>query len=109
MLLHGLVTVLLVEAEPGLGREAQLLGLGLVLVNLAQGFQHVLALLREVGGQVHKLPSAVAEAMGQDRLELFGMIARERVAHLDGGWGVGGATGQQLIQVLAGVTVPGNK
>ena len=82
---HDFLTVLLVEPKPGFGRERCFLGLRLVLVNLAQTFQHVLAFLREVLGDVDKLPSAMAQTVGEDALELLGGVARERVAHLDGG------------------------
>jgi hypothetical protein len=51
----------------------------------------------------------MAEAIGQEGLELLGRIARERVAHLDGWCGRWGATGQQLIQILPGVMVAGNE
>ena len=97
------------EQEPCLGRERHLLGLRVVFVNLSQVFQDPLALLREVLGDVHKLPSSVAQAIGQDALELFGGVARERIAHLDGRRGVGGAAGEQLVKVLTGVTMAGNK
>ncbi len=72
-----------VEPKPGFGRKVLHFSLRLVLVNFPQAFQHVLALGREVVREVHELPPAVAEAMGQNRLELLGGIARERIAHLD--------------------------
>ena len=83
-LVHDFLTALLVEPQPGFGRERRFFGLCLVLVNLAQTFQHMLAFLREVLGKIDKLPSAMTQAVGEDALELLGGIARERVAHLDG-------------------------
>jgi hypothetical protein len=56
---HDFLTALLVEQKPGFGREPCLFGLCIVLVNLAQVFRHVLALLRKVLSNIDKVPSAM--------------------------------------------------
>ena len=71
--------------------------------------QHLLAFFREVWDNVHKLPPSVSQTVGQNALELFGGVARERVAHLDGGWQTGGAAREQLVKVFTGVSVSGHE
>ena len=82
------------EQKSCFGENSCLFGLRIVLANLAQAFQHVLAFLREVLSDVHKLHSAMAQTVGENALELFARVAREWVAHLDGERGINRALGQ---------------
>jgi hypothetical protein len=63
----------------------------------------MLAFVREVVDHVNETAAAMSQTISQDRLEILGLIARERVAHLDGGIQSRMALGQDLGQMLTGV------
>src|SRR5271169_1651058 len=62
--IHHRLAVLLVEAQPLFGREALFLGLRIIAVDLAEAFQHELALLGKVGRHLDKATPSVRVIWG---------------------------------------------
>jgi hypothetical protein len=62
---HDRRAVLLMKLQPLFQCHSRLARLGVVAIHLAQHLQHVAALFRKISGHIHKLPSSVSHAIGQ--------------------------------------------
>ena len=84
------------------------LGAGRRCGRLAEELEHVPALRREVLDDVDELAAPVGQAIGEDGVELAGVLAA-RASHI---W-IGGAhrppAGQDVVEVLAGVLAAGEE
>ena len=54
------------------------------MIDICQGFDHIPALIRETGDEIHKVAPGMGEAVGQDGVKFFGRIAAKGITHLDG-------------------------
>ncbi|MBP1598822.1 MAG: hypothetical protein H6Q05_4199 [Acidobacteria bacterium] len=63
--------MLLVKAQPLLRLQSLLLGLSIVTVDLAEGFQHEPALLGKAGRHLHKVASCVGIAVPHQDFQLL--------------------------------------
>ncbi len=108
-LLHQRLAVALMPSQSILGREPLLASPGIGLVDLGQSLEHVLHFVGKVLRDIDEPAPAVAEAVGEDRRELAGIIARERIAHVNGGRERLGPLLQHRLEVLAGVMASGEK
>lgn len=98
--LHDRLTVGPVMQQPLLIRQPQAPALALGPVDLPDLFQDQAHLLREVLGRRDELPPAVAQAVGQEGVEVAAGVARKRIAHPDGRGQGGGPMLQHSGQVL---------
>ena len=90
-------------------RHGFLYGNGLMVINLGESFQDIVALLWKMLDQLDEVSPTVDEAVGQDGLELFGEIATEGIAHLDRWIEAVLPGGQDLGDIFAGMPAPGKK
>ncbi|MHB9009929.1 MAG: hypothetical protein ACYDC1_23715 [Limisphaerales bacterium] len=95
---HDRPALLLVEGQAGGVGKLLVLGLGVDAVDLPQALDHI-----------HEHPAAVQQAIEVNGFELVGLITRAAVAHLEWLVRAGGPPLKQLVQVLAGVFVAGEK
>jgi hypothetical protein len=108
-IVHHRLAVRLVKSQAVQVREFLLLGEGIEPIHLAQAFNDLAAFLREVLDHVHKLAPSVQEAVTQQRVELFGFVAREGIAHLHGLVQSNCPALEQLVKILPGMLLTGEK
>lgn len=101
--IHQRRAVLLMKQQPAFRRQLPRPCLRVGQVDLAQSFQHIATLFREVRGNLDYLPSSMSQTVGKQDFHArqFGRVPRKSVAHLNGRIQLCRAPLQHIGEILA--------
>jgi len=95
--LHHGTAVRLMPREPGDGGQPVLARVRVVVIDVAQRFQHVPTFGRKARRDLHEFAPGVGEAMAEDDLQRLRRIPRQRIAHLNRRAEIRGPLGEQRL------------